>query len=161
MQVNIVTHVTDRHITPMHIVSNDPKSVATKIIQSSDDCVGIKPDLKVEKLKSLDLDPGGMYCMKTPHIKFDIDGVTCDIQATKIDWVLEKLENIHERLPGYHRCRMWLWNIVLPTEFLLKLKAKLTELSMSDEVLHACMDEDAIFQKLEENRDLVRHVPRE
>ena len=146
----------------MLIVSEDPKATAAAIINTSEDCVGIKPNLVVENVKALDLDPGGMYFTKTPHFKFDIDGVTCDIQATKIAWVLDELEHAKERLPGFYRLRMWLLNIVVPVPFMAKLKAKLTELSNSDEVLHAQLDEEEILTQLEKNRDIVRlKLPRE
>lgn len=162
MQVKLVRHVSDRRIVPMLIVSDDPKATATAIINSSEDCVDIKPKLEVEPVKHLDLDPGGMYCTKIPHLKFDIDGITCDIQATKVDWVRDELEHAKERLPGFYRFRMWILNIVIPAPFMEKLKVKLAELSKSDEVLHAQLDEEEILTQLEKNRDIVRlKLPRE
>jgi len=162
MQVKLVRHVSDRRIVPMLVVSDDPKATATAIINTSEDCAGIKPTFEVQNIKSLDLDPGGMYFTKTPHLKFDIDGVTCDIQATKIDWVRDELEFAKERIPGFYRFRMWLLNIVIPTSFMAKLKVKLAELSTSDEALHAQLDEEEVLTQLEANRDIVRlKLPRE
>lgn len=162
MQVKLIRHISDRRIIPMLVVSDDPKATATAIINSSDECVGIKPKLEIEKVKSLDLDPGGMYFTKTQHLKFDIDGVTCDIQATKIDWVLEELEDAREIIPGFHQFRMWIVNIILPTAFMGKLKEKLTELRTSSEALHAQLDEEEVLTQLEASRDIVRlKLPRE
>ena len=107
-------------------------------------------------MKELELDPGGMYFMKTPHVEFDIDGITCDMQLTKIDGVLEYMSRAKERIPGYMRFRMWYWNYVMPIAFFNKLKAKLDDVNKQDEVMHAHLDEDAVRFKIEAECPYVR-----
>jgi hypothetical protein len=159
---NAKSSTTGKYITPMYIVADNANEIATRIVQTSDHCADVKPDFKIEKMSKLDLDPGGMYFQDTQHIKFVIDGVTCDIQASKAEDVLWHMEHATERLPGVMRFRMWYWNFVMPVSFFNQLKAKVSEISTSDAALHAQLDENEVKTKIEAECPYVKFkVPHE
>lgn len=165
MSLSYVMHKTGPYIMyPMYIVADNAKDVATHIIESSEECQirGLKADFKIDKVPTLELDPGGMYFSKTPHVKFEVEGTTCDVQLTKVDDVLYCMEHAIERLPGIMRFGMWYWNFVMPVSFFNELKSKLTEISKSDAVIHAQIDEDEVKAKIEAECPFVRfNIPRE
>jgi len=165
MKSSIVVHKSrlKNGVYPMVIVSDNPIEVASQIIKTSDYCQDIKPDFVVTKEGPVcTLDPGGMFFYGTPFTPVEVEGTKFEIQGTKIEDVLWYMEVAKERLPGYMRFRMWLWNFIIPKTVFEALQKRLNALKMDDAVLHAHLNESEAKAQIEADCPNVRfNIPRE
>ena len=134
----------------MIIIDADVDVITKHIWETSNSVGDTEREFDVEDLDICKLDPGGMYNMKIPHVKFEINGTSFDIQLSRIEEVLYCMEDGKERIPGYIRFRQWRWFVILPKLMFIKLKEKLKELEKSDEAMNAELTERNIYDDLVE-----------
>jgi len=146
-----IKHKKSWEIVPMIIIDADVDVITKHIWETSNSVGDTKREFGVEDLDICKLDPGGMYNTKIPHVQFEINGTSFDIQLSRIEDVLYCMEGGKERIPGYIRFRQWRWFVILPKLMFIKLKEKLKELEKTDEAMNAELTERNIYDDLIED----------
>jgi len=124
-------------IYPM-IICGDSQYVIDQMWKTSQTLAPISSDQVQRKvLTTIPLDPGGKYFESIPSFHFEVDGYRFNIQACKVETVRSKIEKAQERIPGYIRFHLYLFNYLVPTEMFYRLLNKLKELETTDQALHA------------------------
>jgi hypothetical protein len=132
----------------MLIVDDNEDFITKHIWETSESVKGLPCEFGGFDKESLSLDPGGMYCMKIPHKKFEVDGYKFDVQLSRIEEVLYCMNRGSERIPGYIRFPMWRWLVIMPVDIFEKVKNYLELMEKSDDAMHAELTEKEIKDSL-------------
>jgi len=139
-------------LRPMTCVDVDAKTFLDHLFETSES-IKRNNDIFIEDViikditRPVDLDPGGIYRVATPHTQFTIDGFKFDIQLSKVGYAIILFERAKERMPGVQRFAIWHRNLIISTGLHEKVLEKLEELEMESETLHAKLDEEESLDK--------------
>lgn len=109
-------------------------------------------DFSEKTLNVCYLDPGGMYNMKIPRTSFEVQGITFDIQMSKIEEVLMCMKSIDTSVPGFVAFPNWRYLVVLTQDTYDELGETLTKLEKSDGALHYELQDRLTRDTLKEDR---------
>ncbi len=121
-----------------------------------------KGDCITEEHDICQLDPGGMLNTKEKWMQFDIDSHKFEIQFSKLEWVIVKVERAKERIPNGKRIGLFHYNIICSLSLCERLLEKLKELDKTDAAMHAQLDDAELKAKLEATGHIIfPSIPRE
>lgn len=133
----------------MVIVGLDPYIVTGKVWETSKTIGDAPRDLSYTKQDRVILDPGGWYYAKIPWLEFEVNGYNFEVQPHNALQVAHHVGCGKQRLPSIIRFGLWNWHYYLPLGLCVDLYNKLLEIDKSDAAIHAQIDWDEAWRKLQ------------
>lgn len=121
-----------------------------------------EPQFVIEDIKTLRLDPGGMFYAKAPFINFNVQELSFEIQRHNIESIKWKLKNAEP----YNSLAqtIYLWPgiaLTISNQLVELLLAKLSQLGEEDESIHESLDISLLKNQLNSHPNILLNLKRE